>query len=513
MKAIELGFRQRVRAGVFGRVLSRDHEEGARQWMQLPVDRDASLGHRLQQRRLGLRAGSIDLVGQDNVGEQGSAVKDEISGRASLHDFGHRRANHIAGQKVTGKLDASKSAVDAASKGRGQSGLADARDILQQEVAPSNQGLHGARHDLGFSAKGSLAVAAQGVGQLRGPDGCERGGHRGGRRRGCGELGQRRPQGCSAIFGRPKARTECFAAEGDAASARTRALSWVSLRLEGGKGDQFSRALVAACEAGASGGEETEGSVPALVLYAPADQAEAVASAVRAAVPELTQSLPEPVEEVAWSEAWKEGLQPLAIGDRLIVRPSFWEEPLPDGPEVLTIDPGQAFGTGGHTSTRLVLELLCDLPPEALHGAEVLDVGCGTAVLALGALRLGASMAVALDLDPLAVEAAALNAEVNGLSSRLEVFHGPLEVAPEGRFGLILANMIRSELFPVLPAIRRRCQENAVVILSGLLREEEAPTKALLEELGLEVQVTKDFEDDLGDHWLALTARPSVSRD
>ncbi len=280
----------------------------------------------------------------------------------------------------------------------------------------------------------------------------------------------------------------------------------MSFRVEGGKGDDLSRALVVACDAGATGGEESLDPVPVLVLYAPSDCGEAVAASLRQVLAGIQVVGPTPVEEVAWSEAWKEGLEPLEIGNRLILRPSFWEAPLPEGPEILTIDPGQAFGTGGHSSTRLLLEFLCELPEASIQGQEVLDVGCGTAVLALAALRLGASRGLALDLDPLATEAAVENAKANGLAGRLEVFEGPLEAAPAGRFGLILANMIRSELFPVLPAIRERCQEGTQVLLSGLLAEEKGLVRAELEGLGLELRGTRDFEDELGDHWMAALA-------
>ena len=121
---------------------------------------------------------------------------------------------------------------------------------------------------------------------------------------------------------------------------------------------------------------------------------------------------------------------------------------------MLEIDPGQAFGTGGHASTRLALELLAALPEEAVHGARVLDVGCGTGVLALSALALGAASAVAHDLDPLATRATQENALRNGLAGPLSVFTGPVAALGGDLFSLVLLNMIRSELLPLLPAVR-----------------------------------------------------------
>ena len=122
-----------------------------------------------------------------------------------------------------------------------------------------------------------------------------------------------------------------------------------------------------------------------------------------------------------WSEAWKTGLEAIEISERLVVRPSFVAHPERPGQNVLLIDPKQAFGTGGHASTRLILEwvdILCSSTDGAADCPRILDVGTGTGVLALAALLLGAERAVALDLDPVAVSEAAALAKSNGVADR-----------------------------------------------------------------------------------------------
>ena len=131
-----------------------------------------------------------------------------------------------------------------------------------------------------------------------------------------------------------------------------------------------------------------------------------------------------PVPAQDWSEAWKRDLAPIVVSPRLVVRPSFASVEARAGQRVLELDPGQAFGTGAHESTRLALEGI-DRLADALDARRVLlDVGTGTGVLALAALALGCGRAVALDLDPLAGQAARENAQRNGLGRRTRRLRG-----------------------------------------------------------------------------------------
>jgi ribosomal protein L11 methyltransferase len=189
-----------------------------------------------------------------------------------------------------------------------------------------------------------------------------------------------------------------------------------------------------------------------------------------------------------WAERWREFHRPLRLGDRLLVRPPW--EPAQDTELDLVIDPGQAFGTGAHPTTRLCLELLLDLPirepggplaavsaPTGAGGPArapaVIDLGCGSGVLAIAAAKLGWGPVLALDYDPLAVEATGENAAVNGVAGvietrRLNLLEEPVPPAP-----LVLANLLR----PLLLAWGERMTGAAHrwIIASGLLEAELDP--------------------------------------
>jgi ribosomal protein L11 methyltransferase len=276
------------------------------------------------------------------------------------------------------------------------------------------------------------------------------------------------------------------------------------IAVSGESAELLERAAAEAFEAGALGAEEREGAPPALWVYARAGDAARVHAAL-GAVPGLALAAPEPVPERAWSEAWKEGLEPIVISPRLLVRPPFRSAPAGFAGAELVIDPGQAFGTGAHASTRLALEAIDALPEAALRGARVLDVGCGSGVLALAALALGARSALGCDLDPLATAASRAAAAANGLAARLAVYTGSLgALAPGARFELAVANLLRRELEPLLPALARALAPGAGLVLSGLLASERAGVERALGALGLAVRGARGAPESGGDAWLAL---------
>ena len=270
--------------------------------------------------------------------------------------------------------------------------------------------------------------------------------------------------------------------------------------------ERLEHAAAEAFEAGALGAEEHAGGL--WIYLRTADLAQ-VGAALRA-VPQLVCGAPEAVPERVWSEAWKEGLEAIVISERLLVRPSFRSAPPGFAGRELVIDPGQAFGTGGHASTRLALEAIATLGPAALAGARVLDVGCGSGVLALAALALGAGSALACDLDPLATAAAREAALANGLGGRLALFTGgpdALAAPAERAFDLVLANLIRRELEPLLPGLARALAPGGHIVLSGLLASEHERLAALLAGLGIEGLAARAREDPSGESWLSLVGR------
>jgi len=266
------------------------------------------------------------------------------------------------------------------------------------------------------------------------------------------------------------------------------------------------RAKAEAFEAGAAGIEEREADRGIiLLLYVPTALAQEVAGAVaRAAVPGARIGAPVPVPDRDWPETWKEHLEAIVVSPRLVVRPSFVDHGLAPGQAELVIDPGQAFGTGAHVSTRLALEWIDALAPALAEGARVLDAGTGSGVLALAALRLAPVRAVGFDLDPAATEAAIANARDNGLSGRFEVVTGPLERVEGADFDLVAANMLRRELEPLLAALVARTRGGGRLIFSGLLTRECAGFGERLGAVGLAVIGERRALDASGERWSAL---------
>ena len=171
------------------------------------------------------------------------------------------------------------------------------------------------------------------------------------------------------------------------------------------------------------------------------------------------------VDEVDWTDAWKMHYVPQRVG-RVVVVPSWLDEPLSPGEVAVTLDPGMAFGTGLHPTTRGCLHLLQELQPVP---ARVLDVGCGSGILALAALRLGAEHADALDTDPLAVEATRANAARNGLDRRVHVRAGTLPDIPARRHQLILANLVAIVLVDLAPRLATHLAPAGVLLASGII--------------------------------------------
>ena len=170
----------------------------------------------------------------------------------------------------------------------------------------------------------------------------------------------------------------------------------------------------------------------------------------------------ERVEDRVWEREWLRDFRPMRFGRRLWVCPGGQAAGDPDA-VVLELDPGLAFGTGTHATTAMCLEWLDGHPPA---GQLVLDYGCGSGILALAALKLGARSACAFDIDPQALVATSDNAKRNGLSGRLEIRGA--EDPPKGPFDLVLANILAVPLTELAPELARLCPVGAL-LLAGLL--------------------------------------------
>lgn len=210
------------------------------------------------------------------------------------------------------------------------------------------------------------------------------------------------------------------------------------------------------------------------------------------------------VHEADWADAWKAYFPVLRVGRRLVIRPTWRRHRRTSGDVVLALDPGMAFGTGLHPTTRLSLGALDPLADDGrLVGARVLDVGCGSGILAIAALKLGAAAALGLDTDPIAVEATMANARRNGLARRLRAIQGSLP-AGEPPFDVVLANLIAGVLVPLAPLLRDAVRVGGTVVASGIFVDREDEVANAFTGAGLRI-AARTAEGD----WVALVARRS----
>ncbi len=259
-------------------------------------------------------------------------------------------------------------------------------------------------------------------------------------------------------------------------------------------------------ELGASGVEERDATTldkpltpGAEVMLVASFETEADANEALEVLAELEPPRPGRLEFVvgdAWRDAWRAHFKPTRIGARLVVRPSW--EPFEAAPSdvVLTIDPGRAFGTGTHETTRLVLTEI----DARVHGGEtVLDVGAGTGILAVAALLFGAASARCIDNDADTVGVVVETAERNEVAARLEANTTPVEEL-SGTYDLVLANIEARVLIPLAGALAARVAPGGTLVLSGILVGQEDEVLAAYPTLRCEARPV------MGE-WAALVLR------
>jgi ribosomal protein L11 methyltransferase len=207
------------------------------------------------------------------------------------------------------------------------------------------------------------------------------------------------------------------------------------------------------------------------------------------------------VREADWAEAWKAHFPVLRVGRRLVIRPTWRRHRRSPDDVVLALDPGMAFGTGLHPTTRLCLAALESLADRgAVSGARVLDVGCGSGILAIAAVRLGAASALGVDTDPIAVEATTANAARNRIARRIRAGEGTLPTG-EPPFDVVLANLIAGVLVPLAPLLATEHRPGGTLLASGIFVDREAEVRAAFEAAGLHVRERSEEGE-----WVALEA-------
>jgi ribosomal protein L11 methyltransferase len=209
------------------------------------------------------------------------------------------------------------------------------------------------------------------------------------------------------------------------------------------------------------------------------------------------------VDEADWAEEWKRHFPVLRVGRRLVIRPTWREHTAGDDDVVLALDPGMAFGTGLHPTTRLCLAALEGLADRgALAGRRLLDVGCGSGILAIAGVRLGAASALGVDTDPIAIEATAANARRNRIGRRVRAREGSL---PTGQrpFDVVVANLIASLLVRLAGDLRTEVAPGGTLLASGIFVDREKEVRDAFEAAGMRV-AGRLAEGD----WVALEAAP-----
>jgi len=204
----------------------------------------------------------------------------------------------------------------------------------------------------------------------------------------------------------------------------------------------------------------------------------------------------EVVADQNWNEQWEQTIQPQSIG-RFFVKQTWSDEHTPAGLTLLEIDPKMSFGTGYHETTRLMLQFLPDL---VKRGDRVLDAGTGTGILAIAAIKLGAKTALAFDIDEWSITNTRENLMLNKVDGKVKVLKGGAEVIPQKQsFDLVMANIQKNTILSMLLTLAAVCNQNASVLLSGLLQRDYDVIVNKAEEFGLMFQ-----EVHRENEWIAI---------
>ena len=204
-------------------------------------------------------------------------------------------------------------------------------------------------------------------------------------------------------------------------------------------------------------------------------------------------------EEDEWLNNWRQYYKPIEVGENLLIQPVFKDEVKDTTRTVIKIEPGLAFGTGNHESTRLCLEAV---EKYTKNGMRVLDVGCGSGILGIASVLLGADEAFGADIDATAVRIANENAELNAVSGKFKAECGDLTQHAKGKYDLVLANIVADVIINLTKNIKAYMAEDATFVMSGIIDTRECDVLKALEENGFDI-----IERKPENGWVCLVAK------
>ena len=202
------------------------------------------------------------------------------------------------------------------------------------------------------------------------------------------------------------------------------------------------------------------------------------------------------VEDSDWNENWKKYFHTIEIGEKLAVVPSWEKYDNSESRTVLSIDPGAAFGTGTHATTSLCLSVL---DKRIASGMKVLDIGCGSGILAIASVLLGADKALGVDIDAQSVKTAKENAEINNITEKTEFIVGDLADKVTGKYNIVCANIVADVIIKLLPDVEQFMTDDGVLIVSGIIDIRKEDVLKAVKDNGFKV-----IEEHYKENWCAF---------
>lgn len=205
------------------------------------------------------------------------------------------------------------------------------------------------------------------------------------------------------------------------------------------------------------------------------------------------------VSDSSWADGWKKFFKCTEIGEKLVIRPSWEDYENTDNRKVLSIDPGAAFGTGTHATTSLCLEIL---EKHIDEDSTVLDIGCGSGILAIAGVLLGAQSAVGVDIDAQSVKVAKENAQINNVTEKIEFLVGNLADKISDKYTVVCANIVADVILKLLENVDEFMSEDGILITSGIINIRKDDILEGFSRFGFEV-----LEEHNKDNWYAFVCR------